>query len=141
MLIMTTKPITNIHVQKSDLCKECPGGAERTWRDVNTPKEQEHLMFGAQCLTCQFHRASALSGRDPHVPVCVWGFGIGNVPNPRPIWKKTNTLRMYNIYLNRVAENSLTGRDLCTCVLECVDCEEPFWNRPQTNHVFSEDSG
>lgn len=39
--------------------------------------------------------------------MCIRGFDIGNVPNPRPIWGE-NTLRVFNTYSNRITKTSPT---------------------------------
>lgn len=53
-------------------------------------------------------RGFGLSRRHPHVPVCIRGFDVGNVPNPRPVWGGNTSRVKVNTYSNRITEPSPT---------------------------------
>lgn len=84
----------------------------KLFREVNIDYKQEHSMSDTP------PSQGFVSGRHPHVPMCIRGLDIRNVPNPWPICgESTPHLSGYR----------LTAKHL---VLRSPSCEEYFLNQP-----------
>lgn len=79
---------------------------------MNNQYKQEHSTSYTQ--TSQYF----VSGRHPHVPVCIRCFDIRNVPDPRPIWGESTS---HHIYLASITEHTYWDQSIWCSDLQGVE--------------------